>query len=236
MPPKQKGTAVVDLSDSNLQGDTQDLNFINIRPVSSQAFIPKRGTSGAAGRDLFVTHNITFAPGTIPVRVVLDLEITQTNIYSNCYLRVAERSSIAALGLHLQTCVVPVAGNLTLFFINLTNEPINILRGTGIAQLIIHEIKPLWATILLPIYPDDSDMEGAKNLQMTIADINKVVFCWWKISDQAKPLTVSVTNRNFLVIKAAKTETLYPKTTTLVDTQIGISNIIKGAYVRLMLR
>jgi dUTP pyrophosphatase len=114
------------------------LNVIKINPLAT---LPARGTSGAAGYDLFSTDNYVILPGR---RVVVSTGIT-VQLPPGTYGRIAPRSGLAVKhGLDVLAGVVDpdYTGEVKVVLQNMDlNQPFVIRPGYRIAQLILERFE-----------------------------------------------------------------------------------------------
>lgn len=122
--------------------------FLHFKRLSEHAQAPKRGTSKSIGYDLATPIEITVKPFSVE-RIPLDISVT---LPENCYGRLVERSSIGSLGLTTAGGVIDpdYKGNIHVILINHTKEPITVIKGQRICQLILERAE------IFPVYEEKS--------------------------------------------------------------------------------
>lgn len=114
---------------------------LNVTRIHPNAHLPVRGTSGAAGYDLFSTDNYVVLPGR---RVVVSTGVT-VQLPPGTYGRVAPRSGLAVKhGLDVLAGVIDpdYTGEIKVVLHNLdASQPFVIRPGYRIAQLILERFE-----------------------------------------------------------------------------------------------
>ena len=120
--------------------DVPPSSTLKIKLLSTDAKVPTRGNSSAAGLDVFSPISLTFQPGQIEV-VPLDLAI---ECPEHSYVRIAPRSGLAVKhGLDTLAGVIDsdFRGNVGVVLINHGTVTASIHEGQRIAQLIVEKIE-----------------------------------------------------------------------------------------------
>lgn len=111
------------------------MNTLQIKKLSPEAKLPKRGTSHSAGYDLYSTETYTLQP--------LERKLFKTGISfaipHGLYGRIAPRSGLAFKhGIDVMAGVIDedYRGELGIVIINLGDMPKELIAGTEIAQII----------------------------------------------------------------------------------------------------
>jgi dUTP pyrophosphatase len=120
------------------------LKFKRLHP---DALLPTRGSSRAAGLDLYAIENVTLAPGArAAVRTGLAVAVP-----AGFYGRVAPRSGLAVRhGIDVLAGVIDpdYRGEILCALVNHGREPFEVEKGARVAQLIVERIatpEPAWA-------------------------------------------------------------------------------------------
>jgi len=116
--------------------DTEPL--IIFYKTSQNAIIPRRGSDKAAGMDVYaVSGGVVSQFGVTKVNV--DLRVV---IPTGYYLRIADRSSMAAKGIHCIAGVIDedYRGEIKVLFVNHSGSDYQFISGDAIAQLICEKI------------------------------------------------------------------------------------------------
>ena len=107
--------------------------MIHIQKLKSNATVPTRGSTAAAGLDFYATDHVTIMPG--------DRQLISTGIAvamtKGTYLRLAPRSGLAVKhGIDVLAGVVDsdYRGEVKILLVNLGKWPFSILPGDKIAQ------------------------------------------------------------------------------------------------------
>lgn len=108
---------------------------LNVVKLCMDAIIPTRGSSGAAGLDLYINSTIVIQPGEIikaPTGIAMSIPI-------GYYGRVAPRSGLSLSGIDVLAGVVDTdyRGEIVVILINLGKHEARFQKGSRIAQLII---------------------------------------------------------------------------------------------------
>ena len=122
---------------SAISKDQQDLQ---IQLLSPKGKIPTRGTSDAAGYDLYSSETITLPPHTRAL-VYTDIAI---QVPAGTYGRIAPRSGLATkFSIDLSAGVIDAdyRGHVKVLLVNHSNEEFQVTSGDRIAQLILEQIK-----------------------------------------------------------------------------------------------
>jgi len=111
---------------------------LQVKKLSEHAQIPRRGTSGAAGYDLFAAVSTTILPGH---RQLISTDISMAIPPGN-YGRIASRSSLALKGIDVAGGVVDsdYRGCVGVILVNNSKVEFVVERGNRIAQIIIEKI------------------------------------------------------------------------------------------------
>ena len=107
--------------------------------ISNKAYTPTKGSTFAAGHDLYSAYDYVVLPGD---RAVVYTDI-MVQLPTDCYGRIAPRSGLALkYGLHPLGGVVDCdyRGNVTVILANLSSRVHFIKRGDRIAQIILTKI------------------------------------------------------------------------------------------------
>lgn len=109
---------------------------LRVRRLSDLAFIPKRGTSYAAGLDIYSPIDTVVIPGQ---RLLVKLDIS-LELENGTFGHILPRSSLSLKnGIHIGAGVIDsdYRGNVGVLLFNLSDEPFIVSRGDRIAQLVI---------------------------------------------------------------------------------------------------
>ena len=123
---------------TNPQSDT---NMLRVQRLRETAKLPSRQTAGSAGYDLYSDEDgVRIPPGEwrcVPTGVAF-------TVPPGTYGRVAPRSGLSCKGTHVGAGVVDrdYTGEVKVLLFNMSkHDPIEILRGDRIAQLVITNIS-----------------------------------------------------------------------------------------------
>jgi deoxyuridine 5'-triphosphate nucleotidohydrolase len=123
---------------------------LEFQKLNDEAILPTRGSSKAAGLDLYAVEDIILEPGErAAVRTGLAVVVPADH-----YGRVAPRSGLAAShGIDVLAGVVDAdyRGELRCILVNLGDKSFSISRGERVAQLVIEKIamlEPAWINSL----------------------------------------------------------------------------------------
>lgn len=111
--------------------------MLKVKLLSDLAIAPLRGSTLAAGYDLFCVESITLECKQIgKVHTHISLQIP-----SGYYGRIAPRSSLGAKGILINGGVIDVdyTGEVLVIMHNLGDQPITFPQGSKIAQLILEK-------------------------------------------------------------------------------------------------
>ena len=112
------------------------MSQLRVLRLSDESFLPKRGTSYAAGLDLFSPVNATIQPGE---RLLIKLGIS-LELENGTFGHILPRSSLSLKnGIHVGAGIIDsdYRGNVGVLLFNLSSEPFHINREDRIAQLIV---------------------------------------------------------------------------------------------------
>jgi len=118
---------------------------INVKLLSENATLPKRGSEHAAGLDLFATEDVVLSPGerkAISTGVIFEIKHTSSDIMNNTryYLRIAPRSGLALnQGIDVLAGVIDedYRDEVKVILINHSNQAVIIPKTKAIAQGIL---------------------------------------------------------------------------------------------------
>jgi len=140
--PKEKAleeNLITRFSKVQAKGPTANDQSVRVRKLSAEARVPTRGSSRAAGHDLYANERTD-----VPAR---DQAIVGTGIAigrpHNTYGRIASRSSLAVKHQLMTNAGVidsDYRGEVKVILANLGDQPYRLEKGEGIAQLIIEKI------------------------------------------------------------------------------------------------
>lgn len=126
------------------------VEYLQFQKLLATAVLPTRGSTNAAGLDLYAAESVTLPVGKyITVRTGLAVAIPV-----GCYGRIAPRSGLAAKhGIDTLAGVIDsdYRGEILCLLINHGTDEFNVAIGDRIAQLIIEKIfipTPMWAASL----------------------------------------------------------------------------------------
>jgi dUTP pyrophosphatase len=139
---------------------------LTLKPVANGARMPQnREDRGDAGLDLACLAEVTIAPGTI-ARIPLGLA---SSFPANAVVLLADRSSMAARGLHVVGGVIDSSyrGEWVVMLANLSSEPQRLLAGDRIAQALVLERPSLAIAILAADEELPSSERGAAGFGST---------------------------------------------------------------------
>ena len=135
---------------------------VRFKKTHPEARTPTRAHESDAGNDLYAVEEITIAPGEVAkIKTGVALVLPE-----HCYGQIADRSSMAAKGLHVTGGVIDCSytGEISVILANLNSpfwarEPISIKKGDKIAQLII---KPIYEVTFEEIDVLPNTVRGSK--------------------------------------------------------------------------
>jgi len=119
--------------------ENQDPVALRFAKLSENAFTPTRGSSLAAGYDLYSAYEYTVPAGGKTVALT-DIQIA---LPDGCYGRVAPRSGLAAkffIDVGAGVIDQDYRGNVGVVLFNFGQEPFKVSKGDRIAQLILERI------------------------------------------------------------------------------------------------
>ena len=127
-------------------------NYLEVKLLTTSAYLPERATPQSAGLDLRSPIQ-----DTVPAngKTIIDLEISIT-LPSGTYGRIAPRSGLASkFSIHVGAGVIDrdYQGSLKVVLFNLGTEKYIIKKGDAIAQLICEKI--ILPDVILDTYRDD---------------------------------------------------------------------------------
>jgi dUTP pyrophosphatase len=110
---------------------------LKVNLLNENAIAPKRGSEGAAGYDLFSSEDIEVGPHSqalIPTGIAIQMP-------DGVYGRIAPRSGLSLKHTITSAGVIDpdYRGEIKVIFFNLSEDPINILAGHRVAQLILEK-------------------------------------------------------------------------------------------------
>lgn len=112
------------------------MNQLKVKRLKEGAKLPKYGSEGAAGLDLFSNQNCQLEPGErAAIKTDISMEIPEHHVGL-----IWDRSGHALKrGLHTLAGVIDsdYRGNIAVIVLNTSNEPIVIEKGQKIAQMLI---------------------------------------------------------------------------------------------------
>lgn len=115
------------------------MSSLRLKRLHPQAFLPKRGTSGSIGYDLYTPQDFFLLPGInlIPLGIALAIP-------NGHYGRITSRSSLAKLGIDVTAGVIDedYRGEINVCLHN-HKETLLLKRGERIAQLILEKASIL---------------------------------------------------------------------------------------------
>lgn len=109
---------------------------LRIRRLSEVALIPKRGTTYAAGLDLFSPLDCVVMPNQ---RLLVKLDIS-LELENGTFGHILPRSSLSLKnGIHIGAGIIDsdYRGNVGVLLFNLSDQPFIVSRGDRIAQLVV---------------------------------------------------------------------------------------------------
>lgn len=125
----------------------EDNTIVQIQKLRSDATVPTRGSSQAAGSDLYSVETIEINPGD---RAIIPTGIAMS-ISTDVYARIAPRSGLAAKnGIDVLAGVVDsdYRGEIKVILVNLGKDRFIVKSGDRIAQIIFERIKiPLFSEV-----------------------------------------------------------------------------------------
>jgi dUTP pyrophosphatase len=113
---------------------------MKVKRLSSESFLPTRGSEYSAGLDLYSPLDVIINPGQ---RVLIKLDIS-IEIPSYTYAHICARSGLSLKnGIHVGAGVIDsdYRGNVGVLLFNLSNEQFNIKKGDRIAQMIVKKYE-----------------------------------------------------------------------------------------------
>ena len=115
-------------------------SYLYVKRLTETAQLPKRGSAGAAGYDLYSDDVSVTIEGKKQGKISLGISMSFSKGY---YMRIAPRSSLAAKhGIDVGAGVVDVdyRGHVSVILFNFSDEPFTFVRGDRIAQMIMTKI------------------------------------------------------------------------------------------------
>jgi len=112
---------------------------LQVKRLSQDAFIPTKGSDGAAGYDLYAAHDCIIEPQSKAL-IKTDLAIA---VPYGCYGRIAPRSGFSwKMHTDIGAGVIDsdYRGNVGVVVFNLSNKEVMVTKGDRIAQLILERI------------------------------------------------------------------------------------------------
>jgi deoxyuridine 5'-triphosphate nucleotidohydrolase len=190
---------------------------MKVKILSEHAILPTRGSSLAAGLDLYAAHDsIVYARGRELIRTDLAVAVPK-----GTYGRVAPRSGLAYKhGIDVGAGVIDedYTGNVGVILFNHSETDFKVLKGDRIAQLIIEKIEYVDIVHVRDLAETHRGTNGfgSTGTGMEVEDKNSVehqAFCLYassrneKISNpytRSNWLALSDAQRNSFVLEAAK--------------------------------
>ncbi|GFH45233.1 hypothetical protein CTEN210_01707 [Chaetoceros tenuissimus] len=141
-----------------IKENTQEYHTLQVKPLTTEATIPTKGTSGSAGYDLYSTKDISIEPGTATL-IPTDIAI---KVPKGTYARIAPRSSLALKGLDTMAGVIDsdYTGNVKVLLENRSKATQHIQKGQRIAQMIIENIRETDIEIVETLQPTKRGTKG----------------------------------------------------------------------------
>ncbi|CAK9297351.1 unnamed protein product [Gordionus sp. m RMFG-2023] len=115
-------------------------DILKVAKLTENAKIPTKGTPDSAGYDLYSAYEYNVPPRG---KCIVKTDI-QISLPDNCYGRVAPRSGLAAKhGIDVGAGVIDkdYRGNISVILFNHSDQPMNVEKGSRIAQLICEKIS-----------------------------------------------------------------------------------------------
>lgn len=122
---------------------------LQVKKLSEGAVLPKKGTSGAAGYDLYSVEEKTLEPWSVtPLGTGIAIQLPK-----GTYGRVAPRSGLALKGIDVMAGVLDpdYTGEIKVILSNLSDSSLQVTKGMKIAQVVIekcYEVEMTWADSL----------------------------------------------------------------------------------------
>jgi dUTP pyrophosphatase len=113
---------------------------IYVKKLTEDAYLPTRGSSNAAGLDLYSVAEVIIPPGE---RALVKTGISVA-VEHGTYFRIAPRSGLALKhGIDTMAGVVDsdYRGEICVILVNLSNLPFSVMKGDRIAQGIVEVIQ-----------------------------------------------------------------------------------------------
>jgi len=109
---------------------------LKVKKLTSNAKLPTKAYKGDLGFDLYSIETVTIKSNEKPVSIRTGIAIELPENYGALIL---DRSSLASQGLHVVAGVIDngYRGEIIVKMVNLTKDPITLLEGTKIAQMIL---------------------------------------------------------------------------------------------------
>jgi dUTP pyrophosphatase len=126
-------------------------NFLKIKKLTENAYIPVRSSEYAAGLDLFSPIDTLINPGE---RQLIKLDIS-IKLDSYTYGHILPRSGLALKhGIHVGAGIIDsdYRGNVGVLLFNLSDSPFVISKGDRIAQMVVKKYE-----YLIPLEVDQLD-------------------------------------------------------------------------------
>jgi len=117
-----------------------------VKLVNQDAQLPKQGSPGAAGYDLYACRDVVIkkkSRSLVAIGIILAIP-------GGCYGRVAPRSSLAVKGIDVGAGVIDsdYRGELMVLLINTTDQDFSVVKGDRVAQIIFEKIATFRMTPL----------------------------------------------------------------------------------------
>jgi dUTP pyrophosphatase len=125
---------------STLEGAASMVKRLAVKRLSERAQMPRRGSDGAAGLDLFAAEDVT-VPARGRALVKTDLAIV---VPEGTYGRIAPRSGLAvkhAIDVGAGVIDSDYRGNVCILLFNHSDEDFMVFGGDRVAQLILEKIQ-----------------------------------------------------------------------------------------------
>ena len=120
--------------------------IVDVVKVRADARVPARGTSGAAGHDIYLSlpdgmESVRIMPSeTRAVPTGVSLRMPE---YMEAQVRGRSSMSLRGLVCHLGTIDPDYSGEVSVILTNTSSRPIRLVRGDRIAQLVFSRILPV---------------------------------------------------------------------------------------------
>lgn len=115
----------------------QAQKMLAVQCLMKDAVVPTRGSTLAAGYDLYCSEDVVLMPGLNRVRTGVAIAVPE-----GTYGRIADRSSMALKSLHVMAGVIDAdyRGEVVVIIFNHSNTSHTFGKGSRVAQLILEKI------------------------------------------------------------------------------------------------